>query len=41
LFFGFVLFCPRGEAWTDSRMVSFALPLMKVFKLRLNFSELF
>jgi len=29
------------EAWADSRVVSFALSIMKVFKLRLNFSELF
>jgi hypothetical protein len=29
------------EGWADSRVVRFALPIMKVFKLRLNFSELF
>jgi len=29
------------EAQADSRVVSFALPIMKVFNLQLNFSELF
>ena len=29
------------EARADSRVASFALPVMKVFKVRLNFSELF